>query len=289
MTATALQQSAPFAVERLTGTLGAEISGIDIRDSFTGAQVNALKALLVEHKVIFFREQDSSIEAFLRFALLFGEPEPYSLGPLRNLVVDPVHRDIAVLESQPTHAARADVWHSDLSFQKAPSFGSILRCVTAPAVGGDTMWTDMEAAYAGLDAEMRARLLGLTAVHDWRAQITSARARGIPESDIQALVAAYPPREHPVVRTHPVSGRKCLYVNPAFTKYIVGMEEAESRALLDRLFTVTSRPEYQVRFRWRANSIAFWDNRSTQHYAVLDYVGQYRRMERVTFKGEEVR
>lgn len=271
---------------RLTGHLGAEVSGIDIGQDVEEAVVQAVLDGLVEHKVLFFRDQHISAGQFLNFALRFGRPEPYAIAKLGNLPEHPDYPDIAIVESTPARISRANVWHSDVTFQQEPSFGSILRCVKAPAVGGDTLWADMEAAFEGLDDATRSLISGLTAVHDWRYQIPKARENGVPESVIRDLDENLPPAEHPVVRTHPVSGRKGIYVNGAHTKCIKGMSDSESKALLARLYGLASIPEYQVRFRWAPDSIAFWDNRSTQHYAVLDYVGQYRRMERVTFVGD---
>lgn len=273
--------------QRLTGVLGAEITGVDITAPLDERVLNALRDLLVEHKVIFFRKQPLTTKRLLDFALNFGTPEPYALGKLANLTFHPEYPDVAVLDSIPGQPpARADVWHSDLTFQEKPSFGSVLHCVIAPPVGGDTLWADMEAAYEGLDDKTRSRLSGMVAIHDWRRQIPNARRKGIPEEAIQELEATFPQMEHPLVRTHPVSGRKCIYVNTAFTIGIKDMKESESGPLLQRLFDLARIPEYQCRFRWQADSVAFWDNRSTQHYAVLDYVGQRRRMERVTFAGD---
>ena len=175
-----------------------------------------------------------------------------------------------------------NIWHSDVSWREVPSLGSVLRARAVPEVGGDTLWSDMEAAYQGLPDDLKERIDGLRAIHDF----SQSFGFGLTPEQLEESRKKFPPAEHPVVRTHPRTGRKSIYVNGIFTSHVVGMEPEESDALLRRLFQEARVPEYQCRFRWEPNSIAFWDNRAVQHYASSDYWPQKRVMERVTVIGD---
>ena len=277
----------PFAVERITGTLGAEVSGLDLTKPLGADVVDALSEALVAHKVLFFRDQDITLDQHLAFARNFGDLEvhPFTEGATDFNNRD-THPEIVRLESTAEKPNSADTWHSDVTWRHNPSLGSILRSLVSPAVGGDTLWADMATAYESLDDATKSRLSGMTAIHDWHGFRKLMRARGMDEAKIVALQEKFPPVEHPLIRTHPVSGAKIVYVNAAFTVSIKGMAESEGAPLLQRLYALSSRPEFQVRFRWRANSIAFWDNRSTQHYAAPDFYPQHRVMERATVVGD---
>ena len=278
----------PIVFDRVTGRIGAEVTGVDLTKPLSPAQIEILSAGVVEHKVLFFRDQDISQDQHRAFARCFGplEVHPFNEGS-DYFFNDRECREIIVVESHGKPHTVADSWHSDLCSQAAPPMGGVLRCKVAPPFGGDTLWADMTAAYEGLDDATKSLISGLTAVNDWHNNRQSLRDRGMPEERIAALVAEYPPHAHPVVRTHPVSGKKILYVNGGFTTHIVGMSEAESRALLDRLFLQATVPEYQVRFRWRKDSVAFWDNRQTQHYVAPDFYPHHRWLERVTISGDK--
>jgi taurine dioxygenase len=179
------------------------------------------------------------------------------------------------------------VWHSDTTFRECPTKYSILRCVIMPKTGGDTLWADMCAVYEGLSESMRRFLEPLQAVHDFknfRALFTKSEKD---QERLRRMEELYPNPTHPVVRTHPVTGKKALFVNPQFTLAVKGLSEDESRSLLDMLFEQTHVPEYQFRLRWKPGTITFWDNRSTQHYAANDYYPNRRRMERVAVKGDK--
>jgi taurine dioxygenase len=189
-----------------------------------------------------------------------------------------------VLESDAKRPYVADRWHSDVTFEKCPPLGSILRAVAVPETGGDTMWANMYAAHDALSDTMQRLLSGLTAFHDGGGFARIAKDDG-QRRDLESRQTA----EHPVVRTHPVTGRRALFVNSVFTKRIVGMKPAESRALLGFLCDHLASPDFSCRFRWRKDSIAMWDNRCTQHRVVADAVPSYRRMERVTLIGDEPR
>jgi taurine dioxygenase len=265
-------------------TIGAEIRGVDLLQPLDPATAQTLHDALMAHKVVYFRDQDITPEQHVAFGRRFGELTVHPFTPhlehLPEVLVLDNHKDNPVLAT--------DNWHSDETFREVPPMGSILRCVNIPDAGGDTLWADMVAAYDDLSDRMQNFLSGLEAIHDFK--------------PFRRLFAALPPREradklleweealpnptHPVVRTHPVTGQKAIFVNEHFTLAIKGMGENESRALLDFLCALPSKPEYQFRFRWEPNSIVFWDNRPTQHYAANDYYPKRRTMQRVTIKGD---
>lgn len=277
-------QTAPFTVSPLTPLIGAEISGIDLAKPLDDATLAALRTALLDWKVIFFRDQDITTEQHLAFARRFGELEVHPFAPHKE-----GHPEVLAITHDRDRPGRENKWHSDVTWRECPSLGSVLRAVEVPEVGGDTLFADMYAAYDGLTDEVKERIDGAVAIHDFAHFRGAMRARGKSEAEIEAMNRQYPMVEHPVVRTHPETGRKGLYVNIAFTQHIVGMEKAESDALLKHLYAQAAIPEYQCRFRWKKNSIAFWDNRSSQHYAVSDYWPALRRMERVTIIGDRPR
>ena len=272
-----------------TGNIGAEVTGITLSGDLPDETIAWLSGALVEHKVLFFRDQQIDRAAHIAFGRRFGDLEvhPFAkyLSQFNTGEQDP---EIIVIESKTAGETKGtDIWHSDVTWRFEPSLGSILRCLVAPEVGGDTMWADMETAYDMLDEETKQQIEGLEATHDWDNFRRAVRVNGAPESIIEQMNAEFPLATHPVVRTHPVSGRKAIYVNTIFTTGIVGMDKAEGDALLQRLFRQASIPEVQVRLNWQPGTVAFWDNRSTQHYAVCDYGAQHRLMERVTVAGDK--
>jgi len=273
----------------VTGTLGAEVEGIDLSQDLDQEIIDWISAALVEHKVLFFRDQHAlDRKQHLAFGRRFGEleihPFAYGLDVFGNDEADP---ELIVIDHPGGQRnTGTDIWHSDVSFRETPALGSILRCVVPANPGGDTLWADMEKAYELLDDETKALIADLEAEHDWPNFRRGMINRGVDEETIAKFREKFPVMRHPVVRTHPVSGNKCIYVNSVFTTGIVGMDKDESDALLTRLCRQATIPEVQVRFRWEPGSVAFWDNRSTQHYAVTDY--QTRRvMERVTIAGDK--
>lgn len=181
----------------------------------------------------------------------------------------------------PDLRGQENFWHSDVTWRAEPSLGSILRALEVPDTGGDTLFADMAAAFRALSPTMQDMLRTMRAVHD----IARVFAKRLGKS-VEELHEKYPPQVHPMVRTHPETGEQALYVNTAFTSYIEGLSDKESAALLSHLYAQAVVPERQCRFRWRAGSIAFWDNRAAQHYAVSDYFPAIRRMERVTIAGD---
>jgi taurine dioxygenase len=262
----------------VTGLFGAEVSGVDVGAPLDEKTVLQLSEAIVDYKVLVFRDQhDLTARAFARFAGWFGTLEAHPFYPPSD--DEPL---VAVLDSKGKEARES--WHSDVTWQDMPSDGSMLRAIDIPPYGRDTCFADMEAVYEGLSQPLRRVLEGLTAIHDWRSIERFGRAHSQALSQGTQAEQDFQPAEHPVIRTHPVSGRKSVYVNPVFTKAIVGMRPVESEAILRLLYEEVHHPEYQLRVRWSPGTIGWWDNRSTQHALVMD--SEYPRlMQRVQLAG----
>ena len=262
-----------LTIQPLTAQIGAEVSGVDLSGPLSASAVAAIEKALADHLVLFFRDQPIGHEAHKRLGRAFGPLAIHSAVP--GLADHPeivaIHADAAS-----TYVAGED-WHSDLTCDAEPPLGSILYLHTVPKVGGDTLFSSMYAAYEALSPRMQAYLSGLEAVHD----ADHVYRPLFPEVDRK-----YPCSTHPVVRTHPVTGRKLLFVNASYTTRLVGIPRDESDALLAFLFEHVKNPNFQVRFRWTPHAIAFWDNRCTQHRAMWDYWPHTRSGTRVTVKGE---
>ncbi len=260
----------------LSPMIGAKILGVDLRETLDDSQVTEIRAALLAHKVVFFRDQDLSPAQHIAFAKRFGALEIHPATPKGQ-----EHPELLHIAHGPELKGRENSWPSDVTWRTAPSLGSILRAIELSTVGGDTLFANMAAAYEGLSPAMKDWICGLTAVHDI-ARVFAGRLGETAEE----LHQKYPPQEHPVVCTHPETGERSLYVNTAFTSHIKGLSAKESAWLLDHLYAQAAIPEYQCRFNWRVNSIAFWDNRASQHYAASDYFPAIRRMARVTVAGD---
>ncbi len=260
MTATTSTR-AEFDVRPLTGACGAEVRGVDLT-ALDASTWDALYATWLEHLVLFFPEQSLDPDAHVALGRRFGEPEIHPYIPKR----DDDHPEIVVID---TIGGGVDVWHTDVTFSPTPPKASILQMVQNPPRGGDTLFTNQYLAYERLSAPMRELLDGLSAVHH-------AAPFGHPEQ--QAI--------HPVVRTHPETGRRSLFVNRTFTSHIRELRRSESDALLQYLYSWSEQPGFQCRYCWDEGSIGIWDNRCTQHYAVSDYPNQRRVIERVTVIGD---
>jgi taurine dioxygenase len=267
------------SVRPLTAAVGAEVSGVCLADELTEAEVGAIRAALLDHGVLFFREQPLNDDQHLAFALRFG---PLSVSPLATKYQD--RPSVTVLDQVSPRGEGADEWHSDNTFMAKPPMGSILRALQLPSTGGDTCFASMHAAYDGLSPALRDLCDGLTAVHDITKPMRKAIAAGHTTLDLDELQRRVPPVEHPVVAVHPETGRKALFVNRNSTTHLVGLTERENDVLLPFLLDHVRSPEYQCRFHWAVGSVAFWDNRSVQHYAVADYT-ERRVMHRVTIDG----
>ena len=260
----------------LTPAIGAKIGNVDLR-SVSDYQIEAIRAALLEYQVIFFRDQELDQEQHIAFARHFGDLEIHPATPPGQANPEVLH-----IAHGPNSKGRENAWHSDVTWRNKPSLGSILKAVEVPAVGGDTLFANMVLAYDQLSDEIKEKITGRVAVHDI-ARVFAGRLN-MSEDELREK---YPLSEHPVVRTHPETGRSVLYVNVAFTTHIKDMDSAESDALLADLFRTAWNPELQCRFKWRPGSLAFWDNRACQHFAASDYFPQVRKMERVTIAGDK--
>jgi taurine dioxygenase len=278
-------ERAGVIVTRTGVNLGAEITGVDLRQPLTDAQFEAVNAALVEHALIVFRDQDISSANLMDFGRRFNELTVHPFAPNEGKNAPEL---IKFRNDENTPPFGTDVWHSDETFRAEPPMATILCAKEVPVVGGDTMFVSMAAAYDGLSEKMQQYVSGLEGIHDMKPFRPLFGKSEEERKNLQHFELQYPPQLHPVVRIHPVSGRKVLFVNPQFTVGIDGMDERESRQLLDTLFHQALVPEYQHRHHWQPHTIAMWDNRSTQHYAVHDYYPQRRYMERVTIKGGPV-
>jgi taurine dioxygenase len=271
-------------IHPLAGALGAEIGGVDLAAALPDELIGKLTDALVEHQVIFFRDQKLDLDALEALGRRFGRLQIHPFHPAVE-----GHPEVLLLEPGQQRYAVADVdaWHSDLTGLAEPPLGSILYAVEVPDVGGDTLFASGYAAHDALSRPMQRMLAELHAVHDM-IRVFGPGLLAQPDGAARwaKARAAYPPVRHPVVRTHPASGRRALFVNPIFTERIDGLPGRESAALLAFLYEHTRLPEFQCRFRWRAGSVAFWDNRCTQHYPVADYWPRQRRMHRVAIEGD---
>jgi taurine dioxygenase len=268
---------ARIGVEPMTPTIGAEIRGVDLRDPLDDETFAEIERAHQDYKVIVFRDQDLTTQQHLAFAHRFGELEEHPFLPPKD-----GHDEVVQFAKDENVVGVENVWHSDVSWRECPALGAVLRAREVPKVGGDTLFADMIAAYEGLDDAMKKRLEGLVAVHDF----THSFGLAMPPEKLAEQQKKFPAVEHPVVRTHPATGRKILYVNGIFTRHIKDMERSESDTLLQYLYRQASIPEYQFRLHWEKNTLAFWDNRSVQHYAANDYWPQARVMERVAIVGD---
>ena len=277
-------------VEQLTCAIGAELSNVDLgaasRDRGLAAEI---RALLLVHRVLFFRDQNITRAEHVAFARHFGELEDHPVAGS-----DPEHPGLVRIYKSPDVPVDRyeNAWHTDATWRESPPFGCVLRCVECPPVGGDTMWANMVLAYEKLPGDVKGRIANLRARHSIEASFGAA----MPAEKRLALREMYPDAEHPVVRTHPETGEKILFVN-GFTTHFTNYHTAANvrygqdyspgaSQLLNYLVSQAFIPEYQVRFRWRPNSVAMWDNRSTQHYAVMDYPPCHRKMERAGIIGD---
>ena len=270
-----------LTLEPLSPSIGSIVHGIDLRKPMNDEMTAVIRQTLVDRKVIFFRNQDITIEQHLDFGRKFGELEVHPFGPQNA-----EYPEVLSIAHDKDNKGRENLWHSDVTWRLEPSLGSILRSREVPANGGDTLFANMEMAYDDLADDFKEKLDGAVAVHDFANFRHGLRKKGLSEEEIEVYNKRYPNPHHPVIRTHPESGRKSIYVNLAFTQYIDGWDRTESDAMLQFLYSRAAIPEYQCRFSWAHNSIAFWDNRSSQHYAVSDYWPAVRRMERVTVIGD---
>ena len=272
-----------LTVTPISSALGAEIDGVDLTRPLSLEQRDAIEQALLQHQVIFFKNQVITPQEQARFAANFGDLHIHPIYP--NVPEQP---EVLVLDTAVTDVRDNAVWHTDVTFLPTPALGAVLSAKQLPAFGGDTLWASGIAAFEGLSKPLQVLLDGLTATHDFTKSFPLERFGSTPEdlARWEQTRKNNPPLSHPVVRTHPVSGRKSLFVNEGFTTKINELSEAESDAILKLLFAHATRPEYTIRWRWQENDVAFWDNRVTQHYAVDDYRPNRRVMHRATILGD---
>ena len=273
-----VNNSQHLKVTPVTPMLGAEIANIDLSQPLTSAQADALYDCLIAHSVIFFRDQSVPPAQHMALAESFGtvdDPHPVYAH------VDG-YDSIMVLANDANNPPDTDGWHTDVTYHADPPFASLLVARDLPPCGGDTLWASMYAAWESLPQAMQQWLPELRAVHDMGDFRNNFTVGEKTTDKLDNAMLTFGQAIHDVVKTHPVSGKRYLYVNEGFTNHIVGMTTRESRRLLNFLFDHINRPEHQVRFSWRPGSVAMWDNRCTQHYAVADYLPHYRCMHRIT-------
>lgn len=283
--APAVRTVAGLEIVRLNGNIGAEIRGVDLRQPLSEAQFAAIQQAFVEHEVIVLRGQDITLEQQMAFGRRFGDLSVHPFSP--NL---DDKREVIVLDYTPDNPpALTDQWHSDETFRAAPPMATILRAKVVPAFGGDTLFSSMTAAYTGLSERMKRYIHGMTARHDFKTFRPLFTASEAHQAKLREIEKQFPNPWHPVVRVHPVTGRRSIFVNAQFTVAIRDMAEAESQNLLNYLYGRATIPEYQLRVKWEPDMVVMWDNRSVQHYASHDYYPQRRTMERITVAGDAVR
>ena len=271
-------------VTRVGVNLGAEISGVDFGQPLPDEAFTAIEGALVDNELIIFRDQKITSDDLMRFGRRFGELTVHPFAPSEGTAPE-----LIKFQNDENHAPfGTDVWHSDETFRAEPPMATVLCAKVVPQIGGDTMYASMSAAFDGLSDRMQQFISGLEAIHDIKPFRPLFSDSADDRKRLQHFERQFPPRVHPMVRVHPVSGRKVLFVNPQFTIAVKDMDERESRVLLDTLFHQTLIPEYQYRHHWAPHTIAMWDNRSAQHYAIHDYYPQQRFMERVTIRGGPV-
>jgi taurine dioxygenase len=279
-----------LAIRPITPAIGAEIAGVDAA-ALDAASFEALHSTLLDRLVIVLRDQQLTPEQQLAFARRFGELEP----PHPVFAHLPEHPEVSILENRGDQGVYNDEWHTDVTFRPCPALGSILHARIIPESGGDTLWSSMYAAYESLAEPVRRMIDGLSAVHDIcgggpHGRVPSYREIVLARPDgrrrLQEMEREFPPVLHPVVRTHPGTGRRALFVNRSFTTRIEGLSKLESAWLLGLLLEHAEQAAFQMRHRWRANDLVMWDNRCTQHLAVADYAPAHRLMHRVTVLGD---
>ena len=269
-----------YSLTPITPALGAEISGIDLSLPLSQDQLDQIYQDLIDHNVIFFRDQNISPQNHVALANSFGEIEPPH--PVYPHVEG--FPEIVLLENDSNNPPDTDVWHTDVTFKRDPAFTSILYSKIIPPTGGDTLWCSLSAIYESLPNDMKKYLESLRAVHD----MGDFRNNFINEDNIESAhklnegYKKFGNAIHPVIKKHPITNKKLLYINPGFTSQIVGMNMTDSNNLLSYLFNFMNKPEFQIRFKWSANTVAIWDNRCTMHYAVGDYMPHHRQMNRIT-------
>ena len=274
-----------FQVRKAAGALGAFVTGVSLADvALDAALFTRLRGLALQHEVLFFRGQRIAPLDFQAFARRFGAVLGHAAYP-----IVPQTEDVQILESTPQKPSKIEEWHSDMTFNATPPTFTLLHGQIIPEHGGDTLWASATAAYRALSEPMQRLLENLRAVHDFRHGFRESLAEPGGEERLAETVAANPPISHPVIRTHPETGDRAIYVNPLFTTHIEGLTAAESRDILNFLYRHIVTPEFTVRLSWEPHTLAIWDNRSVQHKPINDFFPQHRKLHRVTIAGDRPR
>ncbi len=270
-----------LTVQPIKSTIGAVISGVDL-NHVNAEQLDEIKQLLLKHHVIFFRNQQLEPQSQVALAKSFGTLHIHPIYPTVEGVPE-----IIVLDSHQLDLRDNELWHTDVTFSQTPPLGCVLHAIKIPPVGGDTLWASSTSAYDALSDEWKQRIDGLTAVHDIRLSFPEERFAQSDEekAKLDAIIAKNPPVVHPVVRTHPETGRKGLFVSEGFTDYIENVSAEESKEILDYLFAHAVNETFTLRWQWQEGDVAIWDNRCTQHKALFDYGNAHRVMRRATING----
>ena len=269
-------------LSRVAGALGAEVTDFDVSAALAKGEGQCIRDLLNEHEVLFFRSQQLKPSEQRDVAALFGPLQTHpAYGTVDNIP------EVMLLESTPENPSKIEVWHSDMTFMQRPPSFTLLQGQIIPPFGGDTLWASATAAFDTLSPQMQAFLLPLQAVNDFRQGFRESLAEPGGAERLAPAIAENPPVAHPLIRTHPESGRKAIYANALFTSHIVGLPSAESDALLGFLYRHVVAEEHTVRLSWQQGTVAIWDNRSTQHKPVNDFFPQHRLMHRVTLTGDQ--
>ena len=269
-------------VTLLTPSIGATVAGVDLRTPLGGDAIAEISTALDERLVLFFENQKLEPVQQRDFAARFGQLYTHPFYPGHETVPE-----IMVLAHDESHRANSDRWHNDVTYLKKPPQAAVLYAEEIPKIGGDTLWANMYLAYETLSQPLKGLVSELRAVHSFAKNFTPERFRALGmENKREQIYAEHPPVSHPVARTNPVNGRKALFVNQDFTTHVEGLSARESDALLRFLFEHMAQPEFQVRWRWRPHTLAFWDNRWAQHCALADYFPNRRRMRRATILGD---
>ena len=274
-----------FQINKLTPNIGAEIVGNNLFDNLTNTFCDKIYKTLIENKVIFFRNQEITNDQHIKFAKSFGEIEPPH--PVYPHVEQ--YPEIVLLENDENRPPDTDVWHTDVTFKPNPPFASVLYSKIIPSSGGDTLWSCLSSIYDALPNDIKKYLETLSAVHDmgdFRNTFTKNEAIGKAEK-LNEGFKKFGSSIHPIIKIHPISKKKIIYINPGFTTHIVGLNSTDSNNLLNYLFTFMNKPEFQIRFKWSEQTIAMWDNRCTMHYAIGDYMPFHRKMHRVTVLNDQ--
>jgi taurine dioxygenase len=272
-------------IEKAAGALGAFVRGVSLAQAGASQEAfSEIRAALLEHQVLFFRDQDITPVEYQTFARRFGQVEGH---PAYQTL--PEAPDVQILESTPEAPSKIEVWHTDMTFRPAPPAITLLHGQVIPPYGGDTLWASIGAAYEGLSPPIRNLIDELDAVHDFRHGFQESLAEPGGAERLADAIAANPPVVHPLVATHPETGCRVIYVNALFTTDVVGLTRQESRMLLEFLYRHVVTEEYTVRLRWQPDTVAIWDNRATQHKPVNDFFPAHRKMHRVTIAGDRPR